>query len=235
MSDPKSADDEPQNIYDDARFFDGYSRLERYTRPFGTAYEHPAFLQRLPSIAGARVLDLGCGAGQLTLHLAEAGAAEVIGVDLSEWMLADAQRLRSHPTVTYRRVAMDDLEFPPDRFELVVSSLAFHYVADLADLLGRIGRWLRPGGHLVFSIEHPVFLARAADDGWIRDEHGSPLSWTIDRYAEEGRREQHWFREGVRKYHRTLAALLNGVIEAGLVHERLVEPWPSQEQLEAHP
>lgn len=235
MSDPKAADDEPQNVYDDPRFFDGYSRLERYTRPFGDAYEHPAFLELLPPVAGVRALDLGCGAGHLTLQLAEAGAAEVIGVDLSERMLADARRLRSHPNVVYRREAMDDLDFPPDRFELVTSSLAFHYVADYADLLRRIGRWLLPGGHLVFSIEHPIILARAAEDGWIRDESGAPLRWTIDHYAEEGRREEHWFREGVRKYHRTVASLVNGVIGSGLVVERLVEPWPSDEQLDAHP
>jgi hypothetical protein len=41
MSDPSAADDEPHNVYDDPRFFEGYSRLERYTRPFGIAYEPP--------------------------------------------------------------------------------------------------------------------------------------------------------------------------------------------------
>jgi hypothetical protein len=41
----------------------------------------------------------------------------------------------------------------------VVSSLAFHYVADLPGLLGRIGQWLRPGGLLLFSLEHPVVTA----------------------------------------------------------------------------
>jgi 2-polyprenyl-3-methyl-5-hydroxy-6-metoxy-1,4-benzoquinol methylase len=48
------------------------------------------------------VLDLGCGAGQLSLHLAEAGAAEVIAMDISTTMLELARVQRSHPQVSYR-------------------------------------------------------------------------------------------------------------------------------------
>ena len=125
-----------------------------------------------PTSHGRRVLDLGCGAGQLAHHLATAGAAEVVGVDVSERMLALARAEWAHPRVTYRREAIEEVAFPPARFDLVVSSLAFHYVDDYAGLIARIAGWLAPGGVLVYSTEHPIFTARLPDGGWVLDAAG---------------------------------------------------------------
>src|SRR5262249_23606328 len=116
-----TADRPPQNVYDDPAFFAGYSRLERFGRGWTTAFELPSLLSLLPDLSGSRVLDLGCGAGQLAHYLAEQGAAEVIGVDLSERMLELARAEWSHPRVTFQRASMEEATFPPDRFELVVS------------------------------------------------------------------------------------------------------------------
>src|SRR5262245_28030683 len=146
-----SAEDTPQNIYDDADFFAGYATLDRFGAGWVRAVERPDFLALLPDVRGRRVLDLGCGAGQLARFLAEQGAGEVTGVDLSERMLALARTDGAHPRVTYLRAAMEDLTFPDARFDLVVSSLAFHYVPDYRGLVGRIAAWLAPGGVLVFS------------------------------------------------------------------------------------
>ena len=181
------------------------------------------------------MLDLGCGVGQLAHHLAERGAAEVIGVDLSERMLELARAERSHPRLTYVREAIEQATFGSGRFDLVVSSLAIHYVADYRGLVRRIAGWLVPDGILVYSTEHPVYLTRAGTEGWIRDEAGRLLHWAVDAYAEEGLREEHWFKDGVRKYHRTLASLLNGLIDAGLSIERVIEPVPDAEQLRRRP
>src|SRR5947207_538870 len=79
---------EPQNIYDDPKFFAGYSTLERFGAGWNRAMEHAELLGLLPDVGGRRVLDLGCGGGQLAHHLATRGAAEVTGVDVSERMLA---------------------------------------------------------------------------------------------------------------------------------------------------
>lgn len=225
----------PQNLYDDPEFFAGYSRLERFGSGWTKAFEHRSFMALLPDASGLRVLDLGCGAGQLAHHLAERGAAEVIGIDISERMLGLARAERSHPRLTYLREAIEQATFSPDRFDLVVSSLAFHYVADYRGLIRRIACWLSPGGILVYSTEHPVYLTRASTDGWVRDAAGEPLHWTVDAYAEEGLRREHWFKDGVQKYHRTLSTLLNGLIDAGLAIERVVEPVPDEEGLGRHP
>jgi len=230
MSDPP-----PQNIYDDPEFFAGYSRLERFGAGWRGAYEHPAFMALLPEIAGKRVLDLGCGVGQLAQHLALQGAADVIGVDLSERMLALARAEYSHPRVAFQRASMEEAVFPPGRFDLVVSAFAFHYVADLADLCRRIATWLAPGGTLVFTNEHPVYLSRATSEGWVRDADGQKLYWALDRYGEEGLREETWITEGVQKYHRMVSTILNDVIQAGLAVERVDEPLPDAEMLRRHP
>jgi SAM-dependent methyltransferase len=222
----------PQNVYDDAEFFAGYSSMERFGPGWRKALEYEDFLALLPPLAGARVLDLGCGLGQLARYLAEAGAAEVVGLDVSARMLALAE---PHPRVRLERMAIEDARFPDARFELVVSSLAFHYVADYAGLVRRIAGWLVPGGALVFSTEHPIYTARLPDLGWVTDAAGRRTGWALDHYAEEGLREEHWFVEGVRKYHRSLASLVNGVLDAGLRLERLVEPAPSQARLADRP
>jgi len=63
---------EPQNIYDDPGFFAGYSTLERFGAGWERAAEHNDLLALLPDLSDRRVLDLGCGAGQLARHLADA-------------------------------------------------------------------------------------------------------------------------------------------------------------------
>jgi SAM-dependent methyltransferase len=186
-------------------------------------------------VTGLRVLDLGCGAGQLAHHLAECGAAEVIGIDISERMLGLARSNWSHPRVSFRRVAIEEAAFPPDRFELVVSSFALHYVADYQGLCSRSAGWLVQGGVLVFSTEHPVYLTRATAEGWVRDGAGHPQYWAVDRYGEEGLREESWIVDGVRKYHRMQSTLLNGLMEAGLTIERVLEPMPDEEVLRRRP
>jgi len=225
----------PQNIYDDPEFLAGYATLERFGPGWTRAVEHADFMGLLPDVEGKRVLDLGCGLGQLALYLAERGAAKVVGVDISERMLAVAQAERAHPRITYRREALEHVVFDSERFDLVVSSLAFHYVEDYVGLVRRIALWLAPGGALVYSTEHPIYTAIDPATGWVTDAEGRRLHWALDRYADEGERAQRWFVEGVRKYHRTFSTLVNGLVDAGLVVERVLEPVPDAETLRRRP
>ena len=233
--DDRRQDDRPQNVYDDPQFFAGYSQLDRFMGGWGRGMEHPEFLELVGDVSGRRLLDLGCGGGQLAFYLAEAGAASVHAIDASEQMLEVARARFAHPRVTYRRGAMEDADFPPSSFDLMVSSLALHYVRDYAGLVGRVAKWLTPAGALVFSTEHPIYTARCGDEGWTTDSEGTRIGWAIDRYSEEGPREHHWFVAGVRRYHRTLATLVNGLIGAGFAIERVVEPAPSEEWLRVRP
>jgi SAM-dependent methyltransferase len=225
--------DKPQNIYDDPEFFRGYSGLERFGVGWRNAAEHADLLALLPDAKGRRVLDLGCGAGQLAQHLAAQGAAEVIGVDISERMLELARTHWAHPHVSYLRTPIERATFAPGRFDLVLSILAFHYIADYRTAISRVAEWMAPGGMLVYSMEHPVFTARLPYDGWVRETEST--RWALNDYIDEGARDETWFVPGVRKVHRTMATLVNGVIDAGLTIERIVEPVPSEEWLEHRP
>jgi len=225
----------PQNIYDDSTFFAGYATLARFGDGWTTAVEHGDVLALLPEAHGLRVLDLDCGNGQWAQYLAKAGAQEVIGVDISARMLAIARAERQHPNLTYVQSALETLDFPVNRFELVLSSMAFHYVADYAGLVQRISRWLVPGGVLLFTTEHPIYTAGNATAGFVKDEQGQAIHWAIDDYADEGLRLKSWFVDGVHKYHRTISTLLNGVLDAGLAIERVLEPVPSAEAVVARP
>src|SRR6266446_297171 len=225
----------PQNIYDDPAFFAGDATRERFGTGWQRAMEHADLLALLPEVDGRRVLDLGCGAGQLARYLAATGAAEVVGVDVSERMLALARAEWAHPRVTYCRGAVEEVAFPPARFDLVVSSLVFHYVDDYPGLILRIAGWLAAGGVLVYSTEHPIFTARLPGDGWVLDDAGRRTRWGLDRYADEGAREETWFVPGVRKVHRMVATLINALLDAGLMVERVIEPIPSEQWLHDHP
>ena len=74
------------------------------------------------------------------------------------------------------------------------------------------------GGDLVFTIEHPIFMA-AAHPRWMIDEDGRKI-WPVNGYSIEGERRTDWFTKGVIKYHRTLATTMNTLIAAGLPHLR---------------
>src|SRR2546421_3677276 len=145
---------DPQNIYDDPGFFAGYSTLERFGAGWERAMEHADLLALLPAIDGRRVLDLGCGAGQLAHYLATSGAAEVVGVDVSERMLALARAGWAHPRVTYQRSAIEAVAFPPARFDLVVNSLVLHYLDDFTGLILRCAGRLAPRGIPLYSNQH---------------------------------------------------------------------------------
>src|SRR5260221_10944399 len=79
---------------------------------------------------GLSVLDLGCGFGNLSRKASALGAKAVLGIDASENMLMEARKRTSGPRIEYRRVTLEDLSLQDGKYDLVVSSLMFHYVED---------------------------------------------------------------------------------------------------------
>ncbi|HTZ79039.1 MAG TPA: class I SAM-dependent methyltransferase [Stellaceae bacterium] len=222
-----------QNIYDDDAFFAGYSRLPRSVEGLAAAPEWPALRALLPPLAGLRVLDLGCGFGWFCRWARESGAAMVLGIDVSERMLARARAETSDAAITYARVDLERPELAPAAFDLVYSSLALHYIAALDGLLAAVHRALVSGGRLVFSVEHPIYTAPSAP-GWSTDAAGRK-SWPVDGYLDEGPRSTDWLAKGVIKQHRTIAGYVNLLLRAGFTLARLEEWGPTAEQIAARP
>jgi len=215
-----------QNVYDQQLFFDRYQQMRQRDSGINLTVEQPALRARLPALAGLHAIDLGCGDGQLSRDLAAGGAARVLGLDPSARMLDLAAARTPAGTIRYVRAFAEDADLAAGCADLVVSSLAFHYIADLPGLLARISRWLRPDGRLVFSQEHPIVTA-APQLG--------RRPCIVEGYYDEGRRDTSWFVDDVRKYHRGLSTILSAVLAAGLVIEHVDEPAPTLELLNKRP
>lgn len=206
-----------QNIYDDAGFFAGYSQLRRSVDGLDGAPEWPALRSMLPDLNGSRVVDLGCGFGWFCRFAREAGAASVLGLDASTSMLARANETTHDDAIAYRQADLETLDLPAGAFDFAYSALTLHYLNNLGGLFATIHRALLPGGHFVFSAEHPLYTEPGPD------------------YLEEGPRTTDWLATGVVKQHRTLATYLNLLIGAGFTIGRVEEWGASREQIAAHP
>jgi SAM-dependent methyltransferase len=222
-----------QNIYDNPGFFAGYSQLPRQVHGLDGAPEWPAIRALLPTLTGKRVADLGCGFGWASRGMRTQGAVSVLGLDLSQNMIARAKADTSDSAIEYRIADLETPELPEAAFDLVYSALAFHYVEDFRRLTRVIHKALVSGGDLVFTAEHPIFMA-AAHPHWITDEDGRK-TWPVNGYSFEGERRTDWFAKGVLKYHRTLGTTLNTLIDAGFELCRVEEFAPTPEQIEQLP
>lgn len=223
-----------ENKYDDNAFFEKYSQMDRSTKGLAGAGEWPTLQRMLPAFDGKRMLDLGCGFGWHCRYAMEQGAASALGVDISEKMLAVAREKTTDPRVDYVCAAVEDLEVEPASFDLVISSLAFHYIASFPAVCRKVADCLKAGGDFVFSVEHPVFTAYGTQD-WYRGENGAILHWPVDRYFSEGRREAVFLGEQVVKYHKTLTTYLNSLLRTGFVITGIEEPQPTAEMLREVP
>lgn len=220
-----------ENKYDEKSFFEKYGEMERSRKGLQGAGEWPALRKILPDFTGKNVLDLGCGYGWHCKYAAEAGAEYILGTDISHKMLEKAKKENKHKKIKYQCIPMEDLEFPENTWDIVMSSLAFHYVKDYEILVENISRWLKKGGELVFSVEHPVFTAYGNQD-WYYDEMGNILHFPVDNYYYEGKRQAIFLGEPVVKYHRTLTTYLNTLLQKGFLIQHVIELQPPEEMMD---
>jgi ubiquinone/menaquinone biosynthesis C-methylase UbiE len=224
-----------QNVYDNPDFFNGYRALRENKAGLNESLEQPSMLSLLPNVRGNKILDLGCGAGDFCRKLISLGANSIIGVDISSKMLELATR-SNVDGIKFLNIPMEELDFSAETFDLVVSSLALHYVADLHALFKKIYNWLKPSGVFLFSMEHPVVTSsQGIHQGWIQDNMSNKSYWPLDCYSQEGRRESHWFIDGVIKYHRTISTIINGLIDSGFTILAVQEPVATEEEEQKRP
>lgn len=220
-----------ENIYDKQSFFEKYSGMLRSKEGLKAAGEWPTLEKILPDFKGKCVLDLGCGYGWHCMYAADKGASTVVGIDLSAKMLEEAVRKNTFENIEYRKIGMEDFDYPARRFDIVISSLALHYVEDLKNIFQKINRTLTENGIFVFTMEHPVFTAHGSQQ-WMYDEQQQPVYWPVDRYFIEGKRETVFLGEKVIKYHHTLTTILQGLLQSDFIIKEVIEPQPTEEMLE---
>lgn len=200
----------------------------------------PTLLDVVGAVRGLRILDLGCGNGYLSRRFAREGA-RVTGVDASAPTLKYARaRERAAPLgIRFEeRNASRLTGLARASFDLVVANMSLMDIRDAAGTLRETSRVLRPGGRLVFSINHPCFdvdpssawiVERAAYDVAIwrkvrgyRAEREVDVPWRISetetRYT--------------KSFHRTLATYSRLLRGAGFAILRLEEPAPLSELIE---
>ena len=213
-----------QNIYDNETFFEGYKKIREKKDNANDAQEKPTIFGLLPDLKGKKVLDLGCGYGEHCREYKARGAEYVLGVDLSEKMLEVAKE--ENPDIDFVREDISDLSFVKEKFDLVCSSLTFHYVEDFEKLMREISGVLNDGGTLIFSQEHPLTTAPLKGHSWTTDENGNVIHYNLADYLRLGKRAVKWMVDGVVKYHRTTAFIINAIISAGFKIESVVETAP---------
>ncbi|MDN4763849.1 class I SAM-dependent methyltransferase [Clostridioides difficile] len=198
-----------QNKYDDDKFFNKYSKMERSTNGLTGAGEWHALKKMLPDFKGKRVLDLGCGFGWHCQYAVENGATSAVGIDISEKMLKEARN----------KTQLDNINY---------------ICMPIEDICKNISNCLSNKGNFVFSVEHPIFTAYGSQE-WYCDKDGNNLHWPVDRYFEEGVRKSNFLGEEVIKYHKTLTTYLNTLIKTGFEILEIIEPQPEEKLLDTIP
>jgi ubiquinone/menaquinone biosynthesis C-methylase UbiE len=119
-------------------------------------------VERLRLASGSTVLDVGCGTGASALPAAEKVAPDgrVIGVDLAEKLLALGRAKATHQglqNIEFRVGDMENLGFPDDHFDAVVSVFSIFFVPNMERQIRELWRMVRPGGQIAITTWGPNF------------------------------------------------------------------------------
>ena len=100
------------NEYENDHFFEAYSQMPRSKEGLSAAGEWHQLKPLFPPLEGKFVLDLGCGYGWHCKFASEQGAKEVLGIDLSQKMIAQAQQRSKGDGITYRVCGIEEYDYP---------------------------------------------------------------------------------------------------------------------------
>lgn len=220
-----------KNIYDNEQFFEKYNQMNRSQKGLAGAGEWSTLKPMLPDFTDKSVLDLGCGYGWHDRYAVDNGAKSVIGVDMSEKMLDMAKSKTKTDKITYLHNDITKLEFEQNQFDIVLSSLALHYVPSFDKVVQQVSHYLKPQGTFIFSVEHPIFTAQGREE-WDYDSAGKIKDFPVDNYFYEGKRETDFLGETVVKYHKTLTTYLNGLLKNNFQIAQVVEPMPPKNMMD---
>lgn len=182
----------------------------------------PLVAEHLPGTG--RLLDVGCGEGQVA-RLAAGAGLDVVGADPALAQVGVARARGGGPA--YLQGSAAALAVRSGSVDAAVACLVFEHIAEVDAALGEVARVLRPGGRFLFLLNHP--LLQTPGSGWIDDQFVDPPEqyWRIGPYLTEADTLEE-VEKGVfiRFFHRPLSRYLNAAIGAGLLLEHMEEPAP---------
>jgi 2-polyprenyl-3-methyl-5-hydroxy-6-metoxy-1,4-benzoquinol methylase len=225
----------PQNIFDNETFFQGYKKLRENPNNANILEEKPAIFSLLPALTGKKILDLGCGYGENCKTFSQMGADSVIGIDVSSKMLRIAGDENSGGNIRYINMCIEDIKRLDEKFDIVISSLAVHYIRNFTKLAADVYSLLKDNGIFIFSQEHPLTTAPINGASWSKDDNGEVTHYNLTDYTRSGERNATWIVDGIIKYHRTFSNIVNSLTDAGFAVEKMLEPVPTKETIEKDP
>lgn len=143
------------DFYDEEQVFAAYMQRRQQADSPNDTLERPIVMDLIGDVRGAAVLDLGCGDGAFGVELLAAGCQSYTGIEASARMVARAQDHLKDVAGIVHHVGIEEWAYPAAAFDLVVSRLVLHYLADLKPIFAQVAQALKPGGCFVFSVEHP--------------------------------------------------------------------------------
>lgn len=216
---------EGKQVFDSATKTDAYLARRHHPNSPNKSIEEPIILDLIGNVAGKTILDLGCGDGIFGLELLNAGCRQYIGLESSGQMVDVANTIHANASGTIVHDTIERWAYPEAQFDLVISRLALHYIADLASTFANVYKSLRPNGRFVFSILHPIITS--CDKS--REGNRKRQDWTVDRYFVPGSRKVYMMNEYVEQHHRTIENIYTTLQDANFKIDRLREAQPKRE------
>lgn len=174
-------------------------------------------LNLLGDLTGKRVLEIGCGNGRSLQYMAQRGAAELWGIDISRKQIArtreflDSQGREAHLICSPME---DECGLAPESFDLVCSVYGIGWTTDLNQTFRRIYSYLKKDGIFVFSWSHPIHKCVSQEEG--------RLIFGNSYYDEDWYSAAMGDKEIVLS-NRMLSIYLNALADNGFYIEKLVE------------
>ena len=199
--------------------------IDGFTNGADPEYVEQIIPLAVEELAGrVKVLDLGCGDGQIARALAAQGA-DVLGVDPTQLHIDVAIDRGGGPT--YLLGGATQIPAPDNSFDAVVACLVFEHIDQMDEAVTEVARVLKPQGQFSFFLNHP--LLQTPGSGWIDDHSIDPPEqyWRIGPYLVETESIEEVEKDVyIRFIHRPLSRYINALIANGMTIERMVEPSP---------
>ena len=198
--------------------------IDGFTAGADPEYEEQILPLAARELEGAqRVLDVGCGDGQVSRLAARMGA-QVVGVDPT-WNCVSVAKQRGGGV--FARAGAAQLPFADGTFDAVIACLVFEHIRDVDSAIAEVARVLQPGGRFCFFLNHP--LLQTPNSGWIDDQFLDPPEqyWRIGPYLIEDETIEEVEKDVFIPFiHRPLSRYINTLSDNGLLLERMEEPAP---------